>query len=64
MEIQFNSTVDDILFDQPSQMSGGTSNMKEKMKHKSKNTADKFQPVTGCLSNKWGKCKARFLVRH
>ena len=30
------------------------------MKHKSKNTADKFQPVTGCLSNKWGKCKAHF----
>ena len=30
------------------------------MKHKSKNTADKFQPVTSCLSNKWGKCKAHF----
>ena len=30
------------------------------MKHKSKNTVNKYQPVTGCLSNKWGKCKAHF----
>ena len=30
------------------------------MKYKNKNTVDKYQPVTGCLSNKWGKCKAHF----
>ena len=23
-------------------------------------TVYKYQPITGCLSNKWGKCKARF----
>src|ERR1700722_2425987 len=37
------------------------SNMKrKKMKHKTKSTVNKYQPVTGCLSNKWGKCKAHF----
>jgi hypothetical protein len=30
------------------------------MKYKNKNIVDKYQPVTGCLSNKWGKCKAWF----
>ena len=30
------------------------------MKYKNKNIVDKYQPVIGCLSNKWGKCKARF----
>ena len=59
---QFNSTVDDILLrSNLHKCTGGTKQYeKKKMKHKSKNTADKFQPVTGCLSNKWGKCKARF----
>jgi hypothetical protein len=28
--------------------------------HKDKNIVNKYQPVTGCLSNKWGKCKAHF----
>jgi hypothetical protein len=37
------------------------SNMKrKKLKHKDKNIVNKYQPVTGCLSNKWGKCKAHF----
>src|SRR6202453_981784 len=30
------------------------------MKHKTKSAVNKYQPVTGCLSNKWGKCKAHF----
>ena len=30
------------------------------MKQKNKNIIDKYQPVTGCLSNKWGRCKACF----
>jgi len=59
---QFNSTVDDILFrSNLHKCTGGAKQYeKKKMKHKSKNTANKYQPVTGCLSNKWGKCKARF----
>src|SRR6202050_20246 len=30
------------------------------MKYKNKDIVNKHQPVTGCLSKKWGKCKARF----
>lgn len=26
----------------------------------SNNAKDKFSPITGCKSNKWGKCKAQF----
>ena len=33
---------------------------KKKMKYKNKNIVDKYQPVNGCLINKWGKCKAHF----
>jgi len=40
---------------------GGTKQYeKKKSKHKDKSIVNKYQPVTGCLSNKWGKCKARF----
>ena len=61
-ETQFNSTVDDILLHSNlHKCTGGTKQYeKKKMKYKNKNTVDKYQPVTGCLSNKWGKCKARF----
>jgi len=59
---QFNSTVDDILFrSNVHKCTGGREQYKKKkMKHKNPNTVDKYQPVVGCLSNKWGKCKARF----
>src|SRR6202050_1154683 len=30
------------------------------MKYKNKDIVNKYQPVTGCLSNKWGKFKAHF----
>src|ERR1700683_1495767 len=33
---------------------------RKKKKYKSKNTVAMYQPLTGCLSNKWGKCKAHF----
>ena len=33
---------------------------RKKIKHRDKNTVNKYQSVTGCLSNKWGKCKAHF----
>jgi hypothetical protein len=61
-QTQFNSTVDDILFrSNLHKCTGGTKQYeKKKLKHKDKNTVTKYQPVTGCLSNKWGKCKARF----
>src|SRR5882762_5085314 len=61
-ESQFNSTVDDILLrSNIHKCTGGSKQYeKKKMKYKNKNTVDKYQPVTGCLSNKWGKCKARF----
>src|ERR1700676_3105430 len=36
------------------------SNAGKKIKHNAKQATDKYQPVTGCLSNKWGKCKAQF----
>ena len=32
----------------------------KRLKHKDKNIVNKYQPATGCLSNKWGKCKAHF----
>ena len=28
--------------------------------YENRNIVNKYQPVTGCLSNKWGKCKAHF----
>src|SRR6267378_1215439 len=61
-QTQFNTTVDDILFrSNLHKCTGGTKQYeKKKMKHKTKSTVNKYQPVTGCLSNKWGKCKARF----
>jgi len=33
---------------------------RKKSKHNAKQAADKYKPVTGCLSNEWGKCKAQF----
>jgi len=59
---QFNSTVDDILLQSNIHKCTGGSKQyeKNKMKYKNKNTVDKYQPVTGCLSNKWGKGKAHF----
>jgi len=60
---QFNSTVDDILFRSTftSVQEAPKSNMKRKNQNiRIKNIVHKYQPVTGCLSNKWGKCKARF----
>ena len=61
-QTQFNSTVDDILFrSNLHKCTGGTKQYKKKKsKHTDKNNVNKYQPVTGCLSNKWGKCKARF----
>jgi len=54
-ETQFNSTVDDILLrSNLHKCTGGIKQYeKKKNKHKSKNTVEKYQPVTGCLSNKW-----------
>jgi hypothetical protein len=61
-EDQFKTTVDDILFrSNVHKCTGSPKQYKKKQgKNKQKGSADKFQPVTGCLSNKWGKCKARF----
>jgi hypothetical protein len=61
-ETQFQSIVDDILLRSNLHKCTGSAKQheKKKMKHKQKNTVNKYQPVTGCLSNKWGKCKARF----
>src|ERR1700683_2994904 len=61
-QTQFDSTVDDILFQ--SNLHKCTRGIKQyetkKLKYKDQNTANKYQPVTGCLSNKWGKCKPHF----
>ena len=56
-QTQFNSTVDDILFQSNlHKCTGGTKQYeKKKSKHMDKNIANKHQPVTGCLINKWGK---------
>jgi hypothetical protein len=61
-ENQFKGTVDDILFrSNVHKCSGSPKQYKKKQtKYEQKNTVNKYQPVTGCLSNKWGKCKARF----
>src|ERR1700683_4833314 len=61
-QTQFDSTVDDILFQSNlHKCTGGIKQYeKKKLKYKDKNTVNKYQPVTGCLSNKWGKCKAHF----
>jgi hypothetical protein len=61
-ENQFKYDVDDILFrSNVHKCSGSPKQYKKKQsKKKQKNTANNHQPVTGCLSNKWGKCKARF----
>ena len=61
-QTQFESIVDDILFQSNIHKCTGGSKQyeKKKMKYKNKNIVDKYQPVTGCLSNKWGKCKAWF----
>jgi hypothetical protein len=59
---QFDDSVDDILFrSNVHKCMGGVKQYKNKIKTsiKTKNH-NKYQPVTGCLSNKWGKCKARF----
>jgi hypothetical protein len=37
-----------------------SSRKEKKSKHKDKNIVNTYQPVTGCLSNKLGKCKAHF----
>ena len=59
---QFNSTVDDRLFH--SNLHKCTGSIKQYQKRNAKNqekkAVDKYQPITGCLSNKWGKCKACF----
>ena len=59
---QFDSTVDDILFrSNLHKCTGGIKQYERKnVKYNNKNSVNKYQPVTGCLSNKWGKCKARF----
>ena len=59
---QFSSTVDDILLrSNTHKCTGGNKQYeKKKMKYKNENIVDKYQLVIGCLSNKWGKCKARF----
>src|ERR1700688_4168608 len=59
---QFDSTVDDIIFrSNLHKCTGGVKQYERKnLKYNNKNTVNKYQPVTGCLSNKWGKCKARF----
>ena len=50
-----------FFFDQTFTMYWGTKQYEQKkMTHKDQNPVDKYQPVTGCLSNKWGKCKACF----
>src|ERR1700683_4109229 len=61
-QAQFNTTVDDILFrSNLHKCTGGIKQYeKKRLKHKDKKNINKYQPVTGCLSNKWGKCKARF----
>jgi len=61
-QTQFNSTVNDILFQ--SNLHKCTKGIKQyekkKLKHKDKNIVNKYQPVTSYLSNKWGKCKGHF----
>jgi hypothetical protein len=61
-QTQFDSTVDDILFrSNLHKCTGGIKQHEKKnLKYKDKNTVNMYQPVTGCLSNKWGKCKACF----
>ena len=61
-ESQFSSTVDDILLRSNTHKCTGGSKQyeKKKMNYKNKNIVDKYQPVIGCLSNEWGKCKACF----
>jgi hypothetical protein len=61
-QTQFDSTVDDILFrSNLHRCTGGIKQHEKKnLKYKDKNTVNKYQPVTGCLSHKWGKCKAHF----
>ena len=59
---QFNSTVDDILFHSNlHKCTGGIKQYQKKnVTNQEKKAVHKYQPNTGCLSNKWGKCKARF----
>jgi hypothetical protein len=59
---QFNSTVDDILFHSNlHKCTGGIKQYQKKnVTNQEKKVVHKYQPNTGCLSNKWGKCKARF----
>src|SRR6202050_4274804 len=61
-QTQFYFTVDDLLFrSNLHKCTGGIKQYeKENLKYKTKSTVNKYQPVTGCLSNKWGKCKAHF----
>ena len=60
----FEDTVDDILLrSNVHTCRGGSKEFRKKSERnqgKTKNAKEKFNPITGCKSNKWGKCKARF----
>lgn len=60
----YRDTVDDILLrSNVHTCRGGPREYQRKHNRdrgKSRNSKEKFNPVTGCKSNKWGKCKARF----
>ena len=62
--INFRNTVDDILLRSNIHTCRGGSKEYETKYNKdqgnSKNIQEKFHPITGCKSNKYGKCKARF----
>lgn len=62
--LRFKTTVDDILLrSNVHTCKGGPTEYKKKLakeRGKSKNEQEKYTPYTGCKSNKWGKCKARF----
>ena len=61
---QYESTVDDLLLrSNIHTCQGRPKEYKKKAdrdRGKSKNIREKYNPITGCKSNKWGKCKARF----
>ena len=62
--INFHNTVDDILLrSNIHTCRGGSKEHKTKYNKdqgNSKNIQEKFHPIMGCKSNKYGKCKARF----
>lgn len=61
---KFRFTIDDILLrSNIHTCRGGNSEFRKKLaklRGRSKSENEKYSPYTGCKSNKWGKCKARF----